>query len=339
AKSLRLDFNEWIGSENPNLKTAVQSFDLVRANMYPEGEKVLGKVSEQFGVRTSQLLLTNGTDEAFSNVYRTFLNPGDKVLIPDPGYTMMTFYTLLCQGTPVSWPLHLPTFDYDWNLARDFAKEGGKIVTLARPNNPTGSGACIDSVLEYAQSHPNQLVLVDEAYGDFAADTLIPSALASENLLVLRTFSKAWGLAGLRVGAVIGPEVLLRDLKKTASPYSVNAFALHVLEALLPDKRWPARATQLISESRETLKRELNQRGMRTHFGGGNFFLMYLGKSLPAFLKAMEARGVRLRDQSSKRGLENWVRVSIGAPEITKRFINLMDESLTEAAINPREVV
>jgi len=322
---LRLDFNEWLGEAHPSLGDVLKKFNVEKLNMYPEAEKAIAAVAQQFNVPNNNVLLANGTDEAFCNVFRTYLDRGDKVLIPDPGYPMMEFYATLCEAEIVPWELEAPAFEYDVDKAEVFLKAGGKCISVGLPNNPTGSMLSQDIVVDWCRRYPEALIVADEAYIDFCGKSLAEASVDLENLLVFRTFSKAWSLAGLRLGAVVGSASMIKELRKMWSPYSVNILGLSILSEMLPDQKWIASIRQTIEEQQLRLKKELEQRGLKACFMGGNFFMMDIGKTLPAFIAAFEEEGVRLRDQSSKNGLSGWVRVSIGPEEITQKFLDVLD--------------
>lgn len=323
--TLRLDFNEWVGAAPPKLAEALASLTTEDLAIYPETGETVDAVAAHFGVGPENVVLANGTDEAFGNVYRAFLGRGDRLLIPDPGYPMMTFYATLGETEVVPWRLEPPRWEYDWQVAEDFLAGGGHGITIPRPNNPTGSMADGREVLALADRWNDRLVVVDEAYAEFTGSSLVHSAPETPNLLVLRTFSKAWAMAGLRVGAVVGPEDLIADLKKMWSPYSVNVVALRLLARLLPDPEWPRQVKAAVDVERERLREALEARGVSAHFAGGNYFMMHPVRGAKAFCDALARQGIRLRDQSSKNGLDGWVRVSIGDAAATDRFLQALD--------------
>ena len=324
---LRLDFNEWLGEPHPAIAETLTSFSADKLNMYPESEAAIRGVSRQFAVAEENILLANGVDEAFCNVFRAYLDRGEKILLPNPGYAMMEFYATLCEAAIVNWELDAPEFNYRVEVADRFLADGGKCLAFGQPNNPTGS--CIDCAVirEWCRDYPDRLIVVDEAYMEFAEPrlSLLDAVTEFPNLVVFRTFSKAWSLAGMRLGAVLASAELIAELKKMWSPYSVNAMGLSMLANMLPDPGWVANVSRQVSAQRTRLQQALIARGYTTHFGYGNFFLWHLGESRTALLTAFADSMIRLRDHHNKRGLQGWVRVSIGPEEVTDRFLNVLD--------------
>lgn len=331
AQSLRLDFNEWVGPAHPKLEEALRTFKVTQLGVYPEDSAARAKVAAQFGAKPEQVTLANGTDEAFANVFRAYLNKGEGILIPDPGYAMMPFYATLCEASIVPWALSAPDFSYDIPRLEEFCRNGGKVACVVRPNNPTGTNLSPEVTLDLAKKYPSTLFVIDEAYAEFAGSSVLPASLALPNMLVLRTFSKCWSLAGLRCGAVIAHENIIGTLRKMWSPYSVNVLALHLLERILPDATWPPQVKSLVDAQRGRLRARFASCAFPQFFGEGNFFLVKPPQGAKAFCEGFAERGIRLRDQSSKRNLEGWVRISIGDAPATDRFLATLDQVMKES--------
>jgi histidinol-phosphate aminotransferase len=325
-RGLRLDFNEWLGPPHPRLDELLRAFPLEKLSLYPEQGEALGKTARHFGVPESSLILCNGVDEGLCQVYRCFVGRGDKALVPDPGYAMMEFYLTLCGADIRPWILPAPDFDYPLEALDAFLEDGGRAVTIARPNNPTGSDLDKTSVLERVVAFPDCLFVVDEAYVEFSGDSLAEQVSAHPNLVVLRTFSKIWSLAALRLGALLCHEDVARPLRRMWSPYSVNGLGLYLLERLLPDPDWPRQVAREVAREKARLRDYFSRRGFQSHFGGGNFFLLKIeeGKTR-RFREHFREAGVLLREQGGKRHLENFWRISIGPAPVTDRFLEVFE--------------
>ncbi|MGE4157482.1 MAG: histidinol-phosphate transaminase [Planctomycetota bacterium] len=332
AQSLRLDFNEWVGPAHPKLAQALRDFRPEQLGVYPEDSAARARVAAQFGALPEEVTLANGTDEAFANVFRAYLGKGEGILIPDPGYAMMPFYATLCEASIVPWILAAPSFDYELPGLEEFCRAGGKVACIVRPNNPTGTNLAPKITLDLAKKYPSTLFVIDEAYAEFAGSSVLPQALAYPNVLTLRTFSKCWSMAGLRCGAVVAHKDIIATLRKMWSPYSVNVLALHLLERILPDVSWPPQVKRLVDTQRKRLQEKFLQLKAPHFFGEGNFFLVKPPQGAKAFCEGYAKRGIRLRDQSSKRNLGGWVRVSIGDAPATDRFLDVLDQVMKEPA-------
>lgn len=330
AQSLRLDFNEWVGPAHPKLAETLRKFQPDQLGVYPEDSAARGRVAAQFGAKPEEVTLANGTDEAFANVFRAYLGKGEGILIPDPGYAMMPFYATLCEASIVPWTLSAPDFNYEIAKLEMFCREGGKVACIVRPNNPTGTNLSPEITLGLASKYPSTLFVIDEAYAEFAGTSVLPHSLSMPNMLVLRTFSKCWSMAGLRCGAVIAHKGLIATLRKMWSPYSVNVLALHLLEGILPDPLWPPQVKSLVDAQRLRLQERFSRLKAPHFFGEGNFFLVKPPQGPKAFCDGFAKRGIRLRDQSSKRNLQGWVRVSIGDAPATDRFLEALDHVMKE---------
>ena len=175
-------------------------------------------------------MLTNGVDEAIHVLFETFLDAGDELLLPVPTYTMYEVYASAtdARAVPVqaSEDLQFP-FDRLMNAITPRTK----IIAIANPNSPSGSIATRAQIIELAQRAPQAVVLVDEAYFHFHGETVMDLIGTLPNVIIARTFSKAYGLAGLRLGVLAGPVELMRWIRRVLSPYSVNSLALGVLAA------------------------------------------------------------------------------------------------------------
>jgi histidinol-phosphate aminotransferase len=190
-----------------------------------------------------------------------------------------------------------------------------KIIAVANPNSPTGSVATRDQILAIAEAAPQAIVLVDEAYFHFYGKTVMDLIGNVPNLIVARTFSKAYGLAGLRIGLLAGSEPLLRWTRRVLSPYSVNSIALAALTAALNDQSYLDWYVSEVKEARAEFLTALHELGVQYWPTEANFVLVNIGPAHKQFVTAMREQGILVRDRSADPGCDGCVRITIGTPE------------------------
>ncbi len=311
---LRLDFNENTLDCSPKVREVLANISAGALTRYPEREPVEAMVAEYLGVSAEELVLTNGVDEAIHVLFETFLDAGDELLLPVPTYTMYEVYASATDARVVaiqaSDDMQLP---FERLLAAITPKT--KIIALANPNSPSGSVATREQVLTIAQSAPHALVLVDEAYFHFFGETVMDQIGAIPNLIVARTFSKAFGLAGLRVGLLAGPVELMRWVRCVLSPYSVNSLALACLPAVLGDREYLDWYVNEVLAGRDEFESALDAAGLRRWPSRANFVLVAIGAKHGEFVRFMRERGVLVRDRSNDPGCDGCVRITIGTRE------------------------
>ncbi len=243
---LRLDFNENTVGCSPAVLRALRKVTPEQLAMYPEYEKSVRRLAASFGVRPAEMLLTNGVDDALRLLMEVFIEPGDTVLIPEPTFSMYRFFSQVAGARIVSVrydeAMNFPLEETLRELARS-----PHILFIANPNNPTGTlldEAALAQILDAAR---RTLVLVDEAYFDFAGITVLPWIRRRPNLVVSRTFSKAEGLAALRLGALFARADVIAGMRRAFTPYPVNSLALVAAEAALSDRQVSAAPTSTMS--------------------------------------------------------------------------------------------
>jgi histidinol-phosphate aminotransferase len=220
---------------------------------------------------------------------------------------------------------------------------------VANPNNPTGAAVAGDVLIRIAQAAPQAAVLVDEAYYEFHGETLIGRMLIDrtpigrnqqlENLFVARTFSKAYGLAGLRIGVLAGEARQMAMVRRVASPYNVNAAALAVLPDALQDREYVGRYVAQVQSNRERLQRELAALGLHYWPSHANFVLVRIGHAQADFVRALRDRGILVRDRHSDRRsdprCEGCVRLTVGSDEHTETLIAALRVVVEQLGLRP----
>lgn len=325
---LRLDFNENTAGCSPRVLAKLRGLDAEQLAKYPEREPVEAAVADFLNVDPSEVLLTNGVDEAIHLLCETYLEPGDEALIVVPTYSMYRIYVMAAGAQLVSIPLG-DGFCFPLESILRGITARTRFIAIANPNNPTGTVAAPEDLLEIARSAPQAAVLIDEAYFEFYGQTMMRKWHQSPNLFVARTFSKAYGLAGLRLGVLAGNAAQMRSVRLLSSPYNVNAVALACLPEAIGDQDYIRDYVQQVCETRTRLGSALAAAGIEFWQSQANFVLARVGASkadAANFVEEMRHRGILVRDRSSDYGCEGCVRITCGPREHADRLLPALAE-------------
>jgi histidinol-phosphate aminotransferase len=325
--ALRLDFNENTLACSPKIREVLGSISAGNLTRYPEREPVEAIVAAYLGLASSQVALTNGVDEAIHVLFEAFLEDCDELLLPVPTYTMYEVYASATNARVVAvQAADDMQFPYERLLAAITLRT--KIIAIANPNSPSGSVATRAQLIEIAKRAPHAVLLVDEAYFHFHGETVIDLVGALPNLIVARTFSKAYGLAGLRLGLLAGSVELMRWVKRVLSPYSVNSLALACLPPALEDSAYLDWYIAEVLVARTEFETSLDQAGVRRWPSRANFVLVEIGVQHKEFTRLMSASGVLVRDRSSDPGCDGRVRITIGTREQMRQAVVALNNAL-----------
>lgn len=325
--ALRLDFNENTLECSPKVREVLGQFSAGALTRYPEREPVEAFVAAKLGLRAEQVALTNGVDEAIHVLFETFLDAGDELLLPVPTYTM---YEVYASATDAKVVAVQATDDLQFPFERLMAAitPRTKIIALANPNSPSGSVATREQILELARRAPLAVLLVDEAYFHFFGETVMDCIGSVPNLVVARTFSKAYGLAGLRLGLLAGQLETMRWVRRVLSPYSVNSLALACLPAAMEDTEYLDWYVSEVLAARAEFEKTLDAAGVRRWPSRTNFILVEIGARHREFVERMRAAGVLVRDRSNDPGCDGRVRITIGTREQMRKAAIALHDAL-----------
>lgn len=308
---LRLDFNENTAGCSPRVLERLRSITAEELARYPEREPVEKMVAEWLGVAAAQVVLTNGVDEAIHLLCATYLQAGDEAIIVVPTFGMYEVYAS-ATGARVVTVAAGEGFRFPASGVLASISARTRLIAIANPNNPTGMVASAEDLLAIAERASHAAVLIDEAYFDFCGQTLIAEVSRRTNLFIARTFSKAYGMAGLRMGAIAGPPEQMHYVRRIASPYNVNAVALACLPAAMTDREYVTAYVDAVRRGRARLERELSALGIQYWPSQANFVLARFGVAREAFMAAMRKRGILVRDRNHDPGCAGCVRISVG---------------------------
>jgi histidinol-phosphate aminotransferase len=327
---LRLDFNENTGGCSPRVLKRLRQIQPDQLACYPEREPVEREVAAFLGLQPEQLLLTNGVDEAIQLVCQAYLEPQDDALIVVPTFAMYQICMAATGATVISIPAE-ENFAFPTSKVMAYTTSPKtRLIAIANPNNPTGAVASAEDLLLIARSAPQAAVLVDEAYFEFYGESLLEYAGQVQNLFIARTFSKAYGMASLRVGVLAGAAEQIQSLRKACSPYNVNGIALACLPTALADQEYVRRYVDEVTWSRNCLEEEFRTLGIPFWPSQANFVLGRIGPSHAEFVRDLRARGILVRDRSSDYGCDGCVRITAGWKKHTQRLLSALHEALNE---------
>ncbi len=326
---VRLDFNENTAGCSPRVLERLKSLTGEEIARYPEREPVEGAVAKFLGIDAGELLLTNGVDEAIHLLCEAFLEPGDEVLIVVPTFSMYQISAAATGARVVEVPagaeFRFPAREVLARITPDT-----RLIAIANPNNPTGASASPADLLQIACSAPHAAVLVDEAYFEFCGDTLLREWRTLPNLFVARTFSKAHGLAALRIGALAGNSESVSAIRRIASPYNVNGVALALLPAAIADEEYVRDYVEQVCCGRARLEAALGESGIQYWPSRANFVLARFGPSKDDFIRGMRERHILVRDRSNDYGCAGCVRITLGTVDHTEQLLTAFREVLQE---------
>jgi histidinol-phosphate aminotransferase len=334
-EGLRLDFNENTAGCSPRVLGRLRQLDADTLARYPERESGEQVVAAHLRVAMEELLLTNGTDEAIHLICETYLEAGDEALIVVPTFAMYEIYAAATGASVISIPA-AADFQFPTELVLANISKRTRFIAVANPNNPTGAFAGIRDLMRIGEAAPDAALLVDEAYFEFCGETLAPKWRELPNLFVSRTFSKAYGMAGLRIGVLMGNQDQMRMLRRASSPYNLNSVALACLPDALADQQYVREYVSQALDGRGELENELSAWGIRFWPSRANFVLMHLGDKCKPFIGEMRERAILVRDRSSDYGCQDCVRITVGIREHNQRLLTSLREVFAELGLREK---
>jgi histidinol-phosphate aminotransferase len=332
--ALRLHYNENTAGCSPRVLEALASMTRMDIGAYPDVGPITDKTARYLGTDSSRVLVTNGLDEgiqatatwAARAVAGTTRRP--EVIVVEPAFEMYAAFASMVGARVVALDPE-PDFAFPLDALRRAVSAHTRVVFLTDPNNPTGLGLPAGVATLVAEAAPQALVFVDEAYADFSGRTLIgPSLDAYPNLIVGRTFAKGHGLAGLRIGAVIGHPATIGTLRGLVPPFSVNSAAIRALEVALDDRAYLEWYVQESVMSRELVYAFCRRVGLTYWPSEGNFVLLRLGEETASVVAELEHRGISLRDKSAAPGCAGCIRFTAGVVAHTVQALQALEDCL-----------
>ena len=333
---LRLHQNENTGGCSPRVIEALARLRPDQIGFYPPYAEATHAVASYLGAPADRIALTNGLDEGIMALAVTFLRTvvdggAAEAIVPEPAFEIFRFDTAVAGGTLVQ-VMPRPRFDFPLEEVLAAINARTRVVFLTNPNNPTGVTMPLDAIRTVARAVPAEaIVFVDEAYSEFAGVSFIPELTGFPNVIVGRTFSKAFGLAGLRIGCLVGAPATLDPVRRAVPVYSVNIAAVAAVQAALSDLDHLRGYLAQVAESKAMLYAACDRLGLTYVPSSSNFVLVCAGERTDALVRGAFDRGVYIRDRSTEPGCAGCVRIGAGIVAHTRRCVDVMEEVLCAA--------
>ncbi|KGG80123.1 histidinol-phosphate aminotransferase [Caloranaerobacter azorensis H53214] len=318
-------------NENPlgSSPKAIEAVKKAAENLaiYPDGNATMLKnaLAKKTGLKTTQILPSSGSDEMIDIIAKTFINKNDEVIMADLTFPRYITTTKMMGGKPVIVPLK--NWTYDLEGMKKAITDKTKLIWLCNPNNPTGTMFTEDELLDFLKSVPNNIVVVyDEAYNEYVTRDDYPKNSIKflkdySNLIVLRTFSKIYGLAALRVGYALASEEIIHNMNKIRGPFNVNKLAQAAAIAALEDEDFIKKTYELNKQEKEYLYKEFKNLGLEYAPSETNHIFVNVKRDANEVFIELQKRGMIIRPIK-----DTWVRITIGTPEQNELLIKLLKE-------------
>jgi histidinol-phosphate aminotransferase len=314
---------------NPAVDEVARKFDFSRLWAYPSenSDGLRARIASEFSISPEEVIIGNGSDDLLDITSRCFLNPGDTMCSPSPTFGMYKFYAKLNLGTVCE-----KILQRDFSLDPDpVLQERAKLNVICQPNNPTANlfeRSAVKKILAGADG----VTILDEAYSDFCGSNMLSDAMNSERAIDIRTFSKAYGLAGLRVGFAISRREMIDELRRVRTPFGVNSFSEAVAMRAFEDKTWINEVLAKVKFEAAYLKPRMEKLGFKVYPTSCNFLLC--GSPTPStdLVRALRTEGVAIRDCNMFPLLENHVRITL-AP---RPMLDVLLEKLEKVELGGR---
>ena len=324
---LRLDKNEDVdGFSSEFIQGLLSGITPGLISSYPQLFPLYEKLSGYLGVNRDQLLITAGSDAAIKNIFEVFITPGDKILTPDPTYAMYYVYSQLFQAELIK-----IQFDGDLNLPIDKFLENIsaeiKMVVLANPNSPTGTIVTKDDVLKILKKaeENNVLVLVDEAYYPYHPFTILEMVDKFDNLIITRTFSKAYGLASLRVGYAISNPDIIKAMITFRPIYETTGISAHLACKMLDNNEIVQKKIDETIKGKEYVISEIAKLGLKVYASHTNFIHIRVGEeNVQKVCNHLEKSRILVRTGFEHETLKHCIRITTGSVNTMEPFVESM---------------
>jgi len=331
---LRLHQNENTEGCSPRVLEALARLTRENLGFYPPYSAATDAAARYLGVTPDRVALVNGLDEGIMGAAIAYLRPSagsgvvPESLVPEPAFEIFRFDTVVAGGRLVQVKPQ-PDFEFALDEVLAAITPATRIVFITSPNNPTGVSVSFDAIRTIATRIPKEaIVFVDEAYAEFAGRSFIPELSTFPNVIVGRTFSKAFGLAAIRIGALVGAPDVVDPIRYAVPVYSVNIASVVALQAALGDRDYLNDYLRQVNESKALVYAMCDRLTLTYWRSDANFVLIRVGDRVSEIVDAARVRGVFLRDRSSEPGCEGCLRMGAGIVEHTKRGLAVLEEAL-----------
>lgn len=326
---IKIASNENLLGPSPKALKAIMK-ELPNIHLYPEAScaELRNAIAKKFKISSDMIVISNGVDNVILLIGAAFVNEGEEVIMADPTFPVYTNVTQIMGGKPIK--IKLKDFRHDLEGMLKRVNKKTKLVFICNPNNPTGTIISKEELDKFLSKVPDRvIVILDEAYGEFVNDPNYPQSLdyvkEKKQLIVLRTFSKVYGLAGLRIGYAIGRSDLIRCLYQVRDPFPVHRLAQVAAVSAINDRSHIEKSIKLVSEGRQYFYRELKRLGFNYVESQANFVFIDFGIDSGKLAQALLEEGIIIRP-GKMWGYSNYARVTIGRMKDNQKFIKTLEK-------------
>ena len=326
---LKLNDNANLFGVNPAVLEVAETFDFTKLWAYPseDSDALRERLASELGVSPSEVIVGNGSDELLDIASKCFIDPDDVFCTPTPTFGMYAFYARVNLATVREVPLE-PDFSLDVGA---ILAGRSKMTAICQPNNPTGN-LFGDGAVERILSESAGMVLVDEAYADFSGSNMLRPVLSAENGIDVRTFSKAFGMAGLRAGYAVARKETIDELRRVRTPFGLNSFTEAAAIGAMDNRAWVEDTVARMRVQREFLSKRMRELGFEVLPSVCNFVTAKCPVDGPGLVSRLRERGVVVRDCNSFNLLNDHIRVTVGPRSLMERFLEAAAQSIEEAS-------
>lgn len=325
---MKLDSNESAFEPSSKVLDAIKNVDAKKIKYYPAYKDLQDLIAMTYNLEEENILCTNGADEAINLAISTFIDKNDEILTAIPTFSMPKIYTSLQQGKYKEIEYD-DNFEYPYKKIEKAISKKTKMIIFTTPNNPTGDIINKDFIEKIAQKQPDTAILIDATYSSFNDNSYFDLVKKYQNVIVIKSFSKDFALAGLRLGFLASQKNNILEIKKVQSPYSVNSIAIIAGIASLLDKNYIETVKNEITESKKYLEKELNDLGLKTYTSYANFLLINGEEKAEFLFHKLKKNSIITKIFRNDKKLKNHLRITIPKLEDAKKLIQILKTNPT----------
>jgi histidinol-phosphate aminotransferase len=325
---IRLDLNENNFGCSSKVFKAIEKAKSYEFSMYPENDKLINKIAIEFKVKPENVLLADGGDDAIRCVIDTFVDRGEEVLLPVPNYSMFDLYAKL-SGAKINNILYNKDFSFPVQDVLNNITGKTKLIVIVNPANPTGMLIVKDDLIKILDKAKKSVVLLDETYFHFSGESFSDLINSYKNLIIIQSFSKVYGLAGLRLGFILANKKSINELLKVSFPYPVSSLSILASYASINDKKHTKNIIKLINIEKEFLCKELQIFADEVKMTKTNFILVKFKKISKNICKELLNKGILVKYIGSLPLLKDYIRIGIGTHKENKLLLKNLKKIIT----------
>lgn len=320
---IRLDANENRWGCSPKVIEAINNLNSEDISVYPEYGSLIKKIADYEKVSVDNVVISNGSDDIIRAVIESYISSGDRVIIPTPTFAMFPVF-LGIKGAQIIKVDSGENFQFPVEKVLNEIDEKTRMIVIINPSSPAGTVISEKDLMKIAKSAPEAMIFVDEAYTQFTGGSFSELTEQYSNILVSKTFSKAFGLAGLRIGYAVSSSEIIENVRKSVAPYAVNSVAVKATIAAINDRKWMENSVEKIRKERENLSEKIRQLGYKVTPSKANFILIETYGNSDEIVKEMRENNILIKAFSMLKKDRDFVRISIGKEDENRQVLKVL---------------